>query len=186
VNSLTITNTPATAITSVAAGLNATLGCAGTYATVYAYWNTFSGGTNSALWTNSAYVGSWTNVALTNLSYTATGLVPNTTYYFAFRGTNSAFGIWATNVQNFTTLALLAPVLLASGVKMTNGAPSFTFTAASGVKYRLDYKNALTDTVWSYGLWNTNTNGSAQSMTLTDSSNAGQPQRFYRLEATYP
>ena len=86
---ITITNTPATAITSSAAALNATLACSGTNAAVLAYWNTVNGGTNAALWTNSAYVGSWTNVASTNLSYTATGLAPNTTYYFTFRGTNA-------------------------------------------------------------------------------------------------
>jgi len=77
------------------------------------------------------------------------------------------------------------PVLPASGVMTTNGVPSFSFTAAGGVKYRLDYKNTLTDAVWNYGPWSTNTSGGAVQMTLTDPSAGGQAQRFYRLEATF-
>jgi autotransporter-associated beta strand protein len=106
---ITITNTPATAITSSAAALNATLACSGTNAAVLAYWNTVNGGTNAATWTNSAYVGAWTNVVSTNLSRTVTGLAPNSTYYFAFRGTNAAGSVWATNVRSFTTLTPPAP-----------------------------------------------------------------------------
>jgi hypothetical protein len=106
---ITITNTPATAITSSAAALNATLACGGTNAAVLAYWNTVNGGTNAATWTNSAYVGAWTNVVSTNLSRTVTGLAPNTTYYFTFRGTNAGGSVWATNVRSFTTLTPPAP-----------------------------------------------------------------------------
>ena len=61
--SASLTNTPATGITTTTAALNATLACLGTNFTVYAHWNTVNGGTNAALWTNSVYVGSWTNVA---------------------------------------------------------------------------------------------------------------------------
>ena len=108
----TIANSPATTITTTMTALNATLNCATTNAAVYAYWNTINGGTNAALWTNSAYLGSWAKVASTNLSYTATGLAPNTTYYFTFRGTNAGGNLWATNVLGFTTAALPpAPVL---------------------------------------------------------------------------
>jgi autotransporter-associated beta strand protein len=183
-----ITNTPASAIASSAAALNATLACSGTNAAVLAYWNTVNGGTNAAVWTNSAYVGRWTNVVSTNISFTATGLAPNTTYYFAFRGTNAGGSVWATNVLSFTTLTPIppAPVLPVSGVNLTNGVPSFTFTAAAGCKYRLDYKNSLSDTNWMLGAWSTNATGNPLSMTLTDSSATGQPQRFYRLEAANP
>ena len=87
------------------AGLNGTLACAGAVYRFDACWNTVNGGTNAALWTNSAYVGTWTNVALTNLSYTATGLAPSTPYYFTFRATNAVDTLWAANVQSFTTLA---------------------------------------------------------------------------------
>ena len=78
------------------------------------------------------------------------------------------------------------PVLPVSGVTISNGVPSFRFVAAGGVKYRLDYKNALTDAVWGYGPWSTNASGGPLLMTLSDPSATGQAQRYYRLEAAYP
>lgn len=105
---------------------------------VYACWNTVNGGINASLWTNSTYVGSWTNVNSTNVSCTVAGLIPNKLYCFTFRATNAVDGLWATNVQSFTTLAPPVPpvpVLPVSGVKVTKGVLSFTFTAAAGVKY---------------------------------------------------
>jgi hypothetical protein len=184
---IVISGAPATAITSSGASLNATLACSGTDAAVYAYWNTANGGTNAALWTNSAYVGAWTNIASTSLSYTATGLASGTSYYFTFRGTNALGSVWAANGQSFTTLALPpTPVLPPSGVVVANGVASFNFTAAAGCKYRLQYKNELTDAVWMYGSWSTDMSGSLLLMTLIDQSANGQPQRFYRLEAAYP
>ena len=105
----------------------------------------------------------------------------------AFCATNSASVVWATNVLSFTTLAPLSPpVLSVGGVTITTGGPSFSITAAAGVKYRLDYKPALTNTNWSYGNWITNLSGNAQSMTLTNPSKASQPQCFYRLEVAWP
>jgi hypothetical protein len=144
---------------------------------------------NAAQWTNTAVVGTWTNVAATSLSFSAAGLTPGRPYYFTFRATNALDSLWATNVQSFTTLAPPVPpvpVLPVSGVKATNGVPSFTFTAAAGVKYRLDYKNALPD-AWIYDLpWTTNSTGSNVLMTLTDLTATDQPQRLYRLEAANP
>ena len=171
----------------MAVALNATLTCGGTNAAVLAYWNTVNGGTNAALWTNSAYAGAWTNMVSTNISCTATGLAPSTSYYFTFRATNSAYHVWATNVLSFTTLIPPpTPVLPLSGVVVTTGVPAFSFTAAAGCKYRLDYKNLLTDAAWSYGPWSTNSTGSPQLMTLTDPTASSQAQRFYRLEVAYP
>ena len=193
---ITMTNTPATAITNSAAALNARLACSGTNAAVLAYWNTVNGGTNAAVWTNSAYVGAWTNVVSTNLSCTATGLAPNTTYYFAFRGTNAGGSVWATNVLSFTTLAAVppTPVLLGSAITISNGVPNFTFGTTAGYKYRLVYKDTLTNTSWlpiiaapSFPLpdgWSATSTGLP--MSLSDTNTAGQPQRFYRLEAAYP
>ena len=130
-----ITNSPATGITTTTAALNAALSSAGTNVAVSAYWNTVNGGTNAALWTNSAYVGSWTNVASTSISYTATGLAPNTTYYFAFRATNSAYNVWATNVLSFTTLP---PPLVISGMAFTGaGMAAIAGSGASGQTFVL-------------------------------------------------
>jgi|GEM_PF-337990 len=110
-------NLPATGITSNTAVLNATLGCNGTNLAVVAYWGTVNGGTNAASWNRSAYVGAWTNVASTNLSCLATGLVPSTTYYFTFRATNTVTSLWADNVLNFTTLG---PPLVDNSAGATN------------------------------------------------------------------
>lgn len=71
--------------------------------TVSAFWNTVNGGTNAALWTNSAYVGAWTNVGSTNFACPVSGLSPLTTYYFTFRGTNATTTLWAYNALSFTT-----------------------------------------------------------------------------------
>ncbi len=109
--SVALNNLPATGITTSAAVLNTTLSCSGTNATVSAYWNTVNGGTSAALWTNSVYLGAWTNMVATNLSYNVTGLSPAMTYYFTFRGTNTTSDLWAANVQSFTTLPLPAPIV---------------------------------------------------------------------------
>jgi hypothetical protein len=69
-------NTAASAVVTTAATLNGTLSCPGAVYGVLACWNTVNGGTNAALWTNSAYVGCWTNLVSTNLSYTAAALLP--------------------------------------------------------------------------------------------------------------
>jgi hypothetical protein len=184
---LSLNNSAATGVGASTAGLNATLEYMGAVYEVYAYWNTVNGATDAALWTNSAYVGSWTNIGSTNLSYTVTGLTPGATYYFTFCATNVVDTLWAANVQSFTTLAVPpTPVLPLDGVTVTNGVPSFSFTAAAGCKYRLQYKNALTNAVWAYGPWSTNTTDSPLPMTLSDPTAVGQPQRFYRLEAAYP
>ena len=193
---ITITNTPATAITNSAAALNARLACSGTNAAVLAYWNTVNGGTNAAVWTNSAYVGAWTNVVSTNLSRTVSGLTPNTTYFFTFRATNTAYNVWATNVLSFTTLAPVppTPVLLGSAITVSNGVPSFTFGTTAGYKYRLVYKNLLTYISWLPVIappvfplpdgWSATSTGLP--MSLTDTNAVGLSQRFYRLEAANP
>ena len=187
-----LTNSAATGVATTAATLKATLGCTNVAYTVVTYWNTINAGTNAALWTNTAYVGAWTNVISTNLSYAAMGLSPNTTYYFTFRATNAVDSLWATNVQSFATLAPLTPPQLpGSAITITGGVPAFTFATVAGYKYRLAYKNGLTDAAWLPVIappafpppngWSATSTGSP--MSLTDTNSAGQPQRFYRLEA---
>ena len=111
-----LSNTPVANLTTSSAALKATLGGNGGSYSVTAFWNTVNGGTNAARWTNSAYVGSWTNVNSTNLSFTASGLVPNTIYYYTFRATNTYQTLWATNVQSFAT----APAYDWSGASSVN------------------------------------------------------------------
>jgi hypothetical protein len=128
-------------------------------------------------------------VAFTNLSLQVSGLTSQTQYFFTFRATNAVSTLWAAKDLTFTTLGSPVPpppVLQASGVTVSGGVPSFNFTAAAGCKYRLDYKNSLTDTNWVAGPWSTNSTGNPISIILTDPSALGQPQRFYRLETASP
>jgi len=135
---LSITNTPATSLTSTSAVPNATLSCSGAVYDVYAHWNTANGETNAALWTNAMYIGSYTNEASTNISCTVTGLSPNTMYFFAFRATNAVEQIWATNALSFefNTQTLTASKVGNGSISPTgpvtvdyNGTTNFTITA---------------------------------------------------------
>jgi hypothetical protein len=190
-----LSNSPATHVASFSAVLNSTLACAGAVYRVSAFWNTVNGGTNTALWTNSAFVGSWTNLASTNLSFTATGLSPSKLYYFTFGATNAVDTLWATNVRSFTTLTPPPlPALPGRAITVEGGVPTFTFATASGFNYRLAYKNALADTLWLPVIappdfpppngWSATSTGAP--MSLRDTNTVGQTQRFYRLEAANP
>jgi len=100
---LSLSNSAATAIVTNSAVLNAMLDGIGATYEIYAHWDTVGGGRQGTQWTNAVYVGSWTDVEAANISYTALGLKPDTTYYFAFRGTNAAETLWAPNVLSFKT-----------------------------------------------------------------------------------
>jgi hypothetical protein len=85
------------------------------------------------------------------------------------------------------------PVLPASAITVTGGVPSFSFATVAGYKYRMVFKNALTDLTWQPVIapnfpvpdgWSAVSTG--QPMSLSDSSAVGQPQRFYQLEVANP
>lgn len=116
----TLVNVGATDITTNAATLMATLVCPATNYAVYAYWNTVNGGTDPMLWTNSIYVGSWTNATTTNVSATVTGLKPNTSYFFTFRASNTTETLWAPEALGFATLALPTFPPVIAGDSVTN------------------------------------------------------------------
>mgnify|MGYP003353849797 CR=1 FL=1 len=61
------------------------------------------GGTNPALWTNSAVVGSFTDVASTNLSYTCTSLTTGRRYYIRIAASNVT-GTGAFTASKYTTV----------------------------------------------------------------------------------
>ena len=100
---ISLDNAAASPVEATSAQLNGTLSCSGSVYTVYGYWNTTSGGTDPAAWTNSVLVGSFTNLTTaTAISGAATGLTQGTTYYFAFRGVNIDDEIWSAPTT-FTT-----------------------------------------------------------------------------------
>ncbi|MEI7902905.1 MAG: hypothetical protein WCK89_21885, partial [bacterium] len=146
----TLINSPATGVNADSAVLNATLSCSGTNYSVYSHWNTVNGGTNAALWTNSVYIGSWTNVASTNLSYLATGLVPGTTYYFTFRGINAGGNLWAPNVYTVTVLGSQTPtqpqtITFAPLSAKTYGDAPFGLTATASSGLTVSYESSDTN-----------------------------------------
>ena len=101
-----LSNDPATDITETSAIAHATFEDLGSVADVRFYWNTVNGGTNASLWTNSVFVGSFTNVATTNLSQSLTSLRPNTPYFYTWSASNMATIVWADPTASLTTLAL--------------------------------------------------------------------------------
>ena len=107
-----ITNAAATSISSVSATFNSTLQAIGTNADVRVYWGTANGTNNPAAWTTNASVGSWTNVASTNISYSATGLGPGTQYYYTFLATNAATNVWASPSSQISTMVAQGTIFL--------------------------------------------------------------------------
>jgi len=104
-SSVSIQNLTPMAITSTAAVFNALLSCPTTNCDVYVHWGSTDGTNDSGSWAASAYVGSWTNVASTNISYVNSTLSGSTTYYYTFRAANASTNIWASPSWMFVTPA---------------------------------------------------------------------------------
>lgn len=131
-------NKQATALVPSSATLNASLDCRGTSADVKVYWGVYNGGISAIGWANSASMGISTNVISTALSRPVTGLLPETTYYFTFSGTNSAGSTWSSKVLSFTTPPL-APAITtqpASSNFVAGSTPKLTVVVAGPVTYQ--------------------------------------------------
>jgi hypothetical protein len=106
---------------STTATFNATLYATGSLFDVNVYWGTNDGGTEAVAWTHTNYIGSFTNVVSTNISYRAIGLDPNVLYYYTFSATNIFTNIWASPSEIFQALG--PPTVsnnAATGVAITN------------------------------------------------------------------
>jgi autotransporter-associated beta strand protein len=121
-------------------------------------------------------------------------------------GTYGATGSGATTIDNThfagtgtVTVGPLAPpvpTLPVSGLVMSGGVPSFTFPTDAGYKYRMVYNSDVSAPLDSWlpvinapnfpgpDGWSAVSSGA--NMTITDAGAAGQPERFYRLEAANP
>jgi hypothetical protein len=117
---ITLIDLGVSGISSNSATFNTTLEVATTNADVWVYWGPTDGTNNPAAWSNSMYLGSWTNVASTNLSHTAAGLDATTQYYYRFRGTNDAADTWASPSGNFVTTGPEAQPAVGLGGGATN------------------------------------------------------------------
>jgi autotransporter-associated beta strand protein len=80
----------------------------------------------------------------TNISYTATGLLPDTTYYYIFRATNASDVTWSPQVSSFKTHPPV-PVITAHPVSRTNvaGSPASFSVTASDASHHQWYKDAV-------------------------------------------
>jgi Peptidase family C25/Propeptide_C25/Calx-beta domain len=107
----TIANRAPTGIGEASATLNASLNTLGTNYVVTVYYGTTDGGTNAAMWTSSAYVGSWTNVS-TSVSYTVIGFAPCEAYYYTFMASNAAGRVWASPSWTFCPPCELSAVTM--------------------------------------------------------------------------
>ncbi|MEM7390908.1 MAG: hypothetical protein AAF492_01065, partial [Verrucomicrobiota bacterium] len=86
---------------------------------VYAYWGLVDG-TNSVFgWSNSTFVGTFSNTALTNLSVAIGGLLTNSDYYYTFRMTNCVEDTWAQPSVPFSTVG--PPLVDNGGGAIPNG-----------------------------------------------------------------
>jgi fibronectin type 3 domain-containing protein len=128
---LAIANLPASGLTATSAVFNAVLS-ASTNADVQVFWGAVDGTNNPAAWTNTVAVGSWINVAWTNLSYTATGLNPGTTYYYTFRAANLGTNAWSSPSTCFTTLSAPAAVPTGLSAAVGNAQVGLSWNASSG------------------------------------------------------
>ncbi|MDD4869525.1 MAG: DUF2341 domain-containing protein, partial [Kiritimatiellae bacterium] len=98
-----ISNDVPSSIGTTSAVFNAVLSSSGTVSEVWAYWGPVDCTNFASLWADSAYVGSFTNITTTNLSYTVTGLMPDTQYYVRFSATNVLSTTWS-DVRSFRTV----------------------------------------------------------------------------------
>jgi Concanavalin A-like lectin/glucanases superfamily/Immunoglobulin domain len=134
----TLTNLPATSITTTSAVLNAQVLSTGNDAPlVTLYYGPVDGGTNPSAWSNSISVGWQTG----SFSQSVSGLAFSSTYFYAVKGVNVAGTSWATPSRSFATLtptlavvtnqpatAVLANSASVSGKVLSSGgdAPSIT------------------------------------------------------------
>ncbi len=116
----------ASSVLSISATLNGTLTSTGGVPTqVYVYWGTTDGGTTFGSWGLTNNLG--TN-GIGSLSFAATNLTPNQTYYYRFFATNVDGSAWAVATTNFKTLAASGPLPVNLG-----STANFTILAGAAV-----------------------------------------------------
>jgi hypothetical protein len=108
---VSISNAPATDLTSTSATFNATLEATGSVFDVHVYWGTSDGTDNADAWGNTNVVGSYTNLVSVDLSFSTQALSSNTVYYYTFSASNAATNIWGVPSVQFIAAMPSAPVV---------------------------------------------------------------------------
>ncbi|MEM7391584.1 MAG: DUF2341 domain-containing protein, partial [Verrucomicrobiota bacterium] len=114
---LGIENRDASSITINGATANGTLFGAGALLDVHFYYGLNDGGTNIGSWSNTVFLGAFTNRNVPDLSVDLTGLMRNTNYYYTFRAVNNRAEFWAEPSTTF--IVDLDPLSYTHRVKMT-------------------------------------------------------------------
>jgi uncharacterized protein YjiK len=100
-----ISNAPATDITTTSATFNAFLQASEAVFDVNVYWGTSDGGDDAGSWSNTNFIGSYTNIDELDLQYAATGLTESTVYYYTFSASNTATNEWPAS-ERFSTVGM--------------------------------------------------------------------------------
>jgi hypothetical protein len=103
-NMVSMANTAVSDLTTTSATFNATLQGTQSVFDVYVYWGTNNGGAAESTWGNTNYIGSYTNVSLTNLDFTAGSLVLGEEYHYTFLAQNQLTNLWASPSITFKTV----------------------------------------------------------------------------------
>ena len=146
--SLGIFNAPQTGLSHTSATFNATLSATQSVFDVYVYWGTNNGGVSAGAWGNTNFIGSYTNIAFTDLGFDATGLTHGTEYHYTFLAQNAAADTWASPSITFMTDTVIT----------NSDATDITFT--SGVFNAVLYAPSNSYDVSVY--WGTNDGGTAK------------------------
>ncbi len=101
VRTIGINNLPATNVTASSGWMNAQVAI-GTSCDVWAYWGDADQTTNSGLWANGAFIGTYSN-GMFNLTRQVTGLTGGATNWYTFLASNAVSMVWATPSENFVT-----------------------------------------------------------------------------------
>jgi hypothetical protein len=178
---VTAENLPASDTTTNAAVFNARLWSLGTNADVYVYWGTEDATNIAAAWATNAFVGSWTDVIASNISYAATGLAPDTQYYYSFLATNDSTAVWPQPSTTFLTHlgAAQTPVFLSAVGSFAGVSLTWQDNANHETGYLLQRLNTGTG-----GTYSVIATLAADTVSYSDIGLGSQSNFVYRLAAT--
>ena len=94
VASVSISNAPVTGVGTTSATFNAGLAATASVFDVHVHWGTTDGGDETGAWAHTAFVGAYTNIASTDVSFATHALSSNATYYYSFQAVNAATSMW--------------------------------------------------------------------------------------------
>jgi fibronectin-binding autotransporter adhesin len=99
-----IANMPPTELTTTSATFNAVLNTHSANMDVFVFWGTTDGVADPSAWSDTAYIGAWTNANATNISFSTSGLISGATYWYSFRSSSDVAQAWGRPSMGFIPL----------------------------------------------------------------------------------